>query len=157
MKRIIITIVAALAAVLAMGVGTPASAQSGHFIERTVRCTDMGTWLRCTAKVAGLGGTTFQVLLEAEGTATVQCTNPGGNIAPGQRTTVQPAGDTDEMDTPRNGQSTVTVSTDPVTAPDPAEVCPNGNWTAAITDVTFTSATLKLLEDGEVTDTFRVF
>lgn len=88
--------------------------------------------------------------------ATVQCRNPGGNIAPGHAATVRPAGGTDQIPTPRNGSAIVTVATDPVSAPDADEVCPNGNWTASVTDVTFTSATLRLVEDGQTSDTITV-
>jgi hypothetical protein len=34
----------------------------------------------CTGKVAGLGGTTFEITIVAPGIASVECTNPGGNL-----------------------------------------------------------------------------
>ena len=153
MKRLFI----ALAAVIALlGLSAaPAYAQSGHFIERgggAPVCTDIGTQVTCTAKVAGLGGTTFTVEIAAPGIASVECTNPGDNVAPGQDTAVDVAGTTGPLPTPRNGQATVTVTTD---APDPlppTPTCPNDMWTANIVDVTFTTATLSLFEDGNLSD-----
>jgi hypothetical protein len=78
MKRFAI----ALAAVIALlGLtAVPAYAQSGHFIENGAGapvCTDIGTQVTCTGKVAGLGGTTFEITIEADGVASVECTNPG--------------------------------------------------------------------------------
>jgi hypothetical protein len=157
MKRLFI----ALAAVIALlGLSAaPAYAQSGHFIERgggAPVCTDIGTQVTCTAKVAGLGGTTFEVEIAAAGIASVECTNPGENVAPGQDTAVNVAGSTGPLPTPRNGSATVTITTD---APDPlppTPTCPNDMWTAEIVDVTFTTATLTLREDGVVSDTITV-
>jgi hypothetical protein len=130
-----------------------AQAQSGHFVG-TPTCTDIGTQVRCTAKVAGLGGTTFQLDVTATGTASVECTNPGGNVAPGQSFTTTTTGSSGPMPTPRNGSARVTVQTVAPTAP--AGSCPNDMWTATVTDVVFTTATLTLREDGTVSDTITV-
>jgi len=134
---------------------TPAFAQSGHFITSGAgapTCTDIGLQVRCTAKVAGLGGTTFEVFIEAQGIATVVCINPAGNRAPGQDTAVTVSGSTGPLPTPRNGQATVTV-TSASPAPLPATpTCPNEQWTPIITDVSFTTATLSLFEDGVLSD-----
>jgi hypothetical protein len=54
-------------------VADAALAQSGHFVG-TPTCRDIGTQVQCNGKVAGLGGTTFTILVQAEGTATVECT-----------------------------------------------------------------------------------
>jgi hypothetical protein len=35
-------------------------------------CTDIGTQVRCSGKVAGLGGTTFTITITAQGTASVE-------------------------------------------------------------------------------------
>jgi hypothetical protein len=141
------------AAVLALpGV---ASAQSGHFVQ-TQTCRDIGTQVQCSGKVAGLGGTTFEISVAAQGTATVVCINPGGNRAPGQDTSVTVSGSSGPLPTPRNGQYRYTVTT---VAPGPlpaTPTCPNSQWTPVITDVSFTTATITLSEDGAVSDQVTV-
>jgi hypothetical protein len=153
MKRLII----ALAAVIALFglTAAPAYAQSGHFIENGAGapvCTDQGLTVECTGKVAGLGGTTFEITIEADGIASVECTNPGGNVAPGQDTAVTVAGTTGPLPTPRNGAFVFTIETDDPEPLPPTPTCPNDMWTPEIVDVTFTTATLTLFEDGVQTD-----
>ncbi|HEU4865944.1 MAG TPA: hypothetical protein VFT76_06850 [Actinomycetota bacterium] len=130
-----------------------AQAQSGHFVG-TPTCTDIGTQLQCTGKVAGLGGTTFEITATAAGTATVSCTNPAGNVAPGQAFTTAASGGTGDIPTPRNGSFRFTVTSIAPTAP--ARSCPNPQWTATVTDVAFGDATVSLSEDGVVSDTIIV-
>jgi hypothetical protein len=146
-----------LAAVLAIFgfAATPAFAQSGHFVG-TPTCTDIGTQVRCTGKVAGLGGTTFTITVTAQGTATVECHNPAGNVAPGQNTSVTVSGSSGPLPTPRNGNFNFTLtSANP--SPLPATpTCPNNRWTPVITDVAFTTATLTLVEDSTVSDMVTV-
>ncbi|HEX6577777.1 MAG TPA: hypothetical protein VF082_05360 [Jiangellaceae bacterium] len=153
MRRLIL----ALAAVIALFglTAAPAYAQSGHFIERGAGapvCTDEGLTVECTGKVAGLGGTTFEITIEADGIASVECTNPGGNVAPGQDTAVTVAGTTGPLPTPQNGQYVFTIETDSPAPLPPTPTCPNEMWTATIVDVSFTTATLTLFEDGVQTD-----
>jgi len=133
----------------------PALAQSGHFVQ-TQTCRDIGTQVECSGKVAGLGGTTFEITVEAEGIASVECTNPGGNVAPGQDTAVTVAGTTEPLSTPRNGQFRYSITSDDPEPLPPTPTCPNNQWTPNIVDVTFTTATLTLLEDGVVSDTVTV-
>ena len=152
MKRYLVFAVVA-AAVLALP--SVASAQSGHFVQ-TQTCTDEGTTVECSGKVAGLGGTTFEITVEADGIASVECTNPGGNVAPGQDTAVTVAGTTDPLPTPRNGQFRYTLATDDPEPLPPTPTCPNAQWTPDIVDVTFTTATITLLEDGVVSDVVTV-
>lgn len=140
--------------VLALGMA-PALAQSGHFLTgggNAPQCTDIGTQVECSGKVAGLGGTTFEITIEADGIASVECRNPGGNVAPGQDTAVTVEGSTDPLPTPRNGQFRFTVTTDDPEPLPPTPTCPNAQWTAEIVDVTFTTATLTLFEDGVQSD-----
>ena len=143
MKRYLALGVVAAAMLAFPGV---ASAQSGHFVG-TQTCTDIGTQVQCSGKVAGLGGTTFTITVEAQGTASVTCTNPAGNVAPGQSFTTTVTGTSGPFRTPRNGQARYTVTSDAPTAP--AGSCPNPRWTATVTDVQFTTATLTLSEDGQ--------
>jgi hypothetical protein len=105
--------------------------------------------------VAGLGGTTFTITVEAEGIASVECTNPGGNVAPGQSFETGVAGASGPLPTPRNGQFRFTVTSDAPSAPPGS--CPNPMWTAEVTDVVFTSdATITLFEDSNVSDVITV-
>jgi hypothetical protein len=143
-------IVAALAAV-------PALAQSGHFLDRTVKCTDIGTQVECTGKVAGLGGTTFEITVDAaDAIASVECTNPGGNVAPGQDTEVDVEGTSGPLPTPRNGNFNFGLTTDDPEPLPSTPTCPNRQWTPNIVDLTFTDATVTLTEDGVVSDTITV-
>jgi hypothetical protein len=149
---------AALAAAVALIVfADVAFAQSGHFSDRTWTCTDIGTQVECSGKVAGLGGTTFELTIEASGIGSVECTNPGGNVAPGQDTAIAAAGSSGPQPTPRNGNFTFEgVQTVAPVVPN-TPTCRNASWTANVVDVDFTSdATLTLREDGVVSDTLVV-
>jgi hypothetical protein len=150
MKRYLLLSAVAIA-VLAFP--SAASAQSGHFVG-TPTCTDEGTFLECTGKVAGLGGTTFRIDVSASGTADVTCTNPAGNVAPGQSFSFAGAGSTGDQLTPRNGSFRFSVETVAPTAPPGS--CPNPKWTATVTDVTFGDATITLFEDSTASDTITV-
>jgi hypothetical protein len=158
MRRIAIALTALVAFVgLALG-AAPAYAQSGHFIEGGAgapQCFDIGTQVQCTGKVAGLGGTTFEITVTASGIASVECENLGGNIAPGQDTAVDVAGTSGPLPTPRNGQYVFTITTVAPTVPN-FPTCPNPQWIAYVVDVTFTTATLSLFEDGVLTDQVTV-
>ncbi|MBN1240294.1 MAG: hypothetical protein JXB36_17455 [Gammaproteobacteria bacterium] len=131
-----------------------AAAQSGHFIDRTVECHDDGTTVDCEGKVAGLGGTTFEIRLSAPGVAAVECTNPGENVAPGQAHSITATGSSGPQQTPRNGQYVFDVETIHPAAP--AGSCPNDQWTAEIVDVTFSFATLTLFENDIQVDSITV-
>ena len=141
MRKIAIWGVLALMALALAAV--PAIAANPHFIG-TPTGTDIGTQLRVSGKVAGLGSDPVNVVVNATGTATVQCENPAGNIAPGQDTTVNASGQSGPI-TPRNGQITFTTLTLTPTVPD-VPTCPNAKWDAQVTDVTFTSATVSVFD-----------
>lgn len=154
MKRFLIATVVAVGLILGLTVA-PAQAQAGHFIERGAGapvCTDIGTQVTCTGKVAGLGGTTFTITVEAPGIASVVCINPGGQRAPGQDTAVTVSGTTGPLPTPRNGQFVFSITTDDPEPLPPTPTCPNEMWTPEIVDVAFTTATLSLFEDGNLSD-----
>jgi hypothetical protein len=154
MKRYLPLLLIALVAAVVLAFPGSAAAQSGHFVQ-TQTCTDIGTQLRCTGKVAGLGGTTFEITVTASGTAIVSCANPAGNVAPGQAFDFAAAGSSGPQPTPRNGQFRYTVTTVAPTAP--AGSCPNPMWTATVTDVVFgATATITLSEDGVVSDMVTV-
>lgn len=145
-----------LAAVAAFGLtASPAFADSGHFITggaNAPTCTDIGLQVTCTGKVAGLGGTSFEITVEAPGLASVECENPGGNVAPGQDTEIDVAGTSGPLATPRNGQYVFSVTSDSPEPLEPTPTCPNDAWIPHIVDVSFTTARLTLFETigGEV-------
>jgi hypothetical protein len=150
--------------VLAAGLAWSASAdvafaQNGHFLtsgNNAPECTDEGLTVLCTGKVAGLGGTTFEIRISADATALVECTNPGGNVAPGQDTDIQVEGTTGPTPTPRTGQFRFSIETDPPPDPDPTPTCPNEMWDPDIVDVVFDTVTLTLFEDNILSDTVVV-
>jgi hypothetical protein len=157
MKRYLVIALTALT--MALGFPSAAVAQSGHFVTGGANapiCTDIGLQVTCTGKVAGLGGTTFEITLVAPGIATVKCHNPAGHVAPGQDTAVTVAGTTGPLPTPRNGQFLFSITTDSPAPLPPTPTCPNVMWTPEIVDVAFTTATLTLLEDGFVSDQVSV-
>jgi hypothetical protein len=156
MKRYLLLSAVIVAALAFPGV---ASAQSGHFLTgggNAPSCTDEGTTVACDGKVAGLGGTTFEITIEAAGIASVECTNPGGNVAPGQDTAVTVAGTTEPQPTPRNGQFRFNIESDDPEPLPATPTCPNNQWTPNIVDVAFTEATLSLFEDGVLSDQVTV-
>jgi hypothetical protein len=151
MKRYL-AVVVVFAAALAFR--SLASAQADQFGGEP-SCTDIGTQVRCSGKVAGLGGTTFTITVSAEGTGRVTCTNPAGNVAPGQSFATAVTETSGPFATPRNGQAGFIVTSDAPVAPPGS--CPNPMWTATVTDVTFTSdATVTLFEDSTVSDVITV-
>src|SRR5215218_5346887 len=72
--------------------------------------TDNGTTLSVTGNVSGLGNEDLDVSLSAVGVADVTCTNPAGNVAPGQRTTFTTSGSQTGIE-PKNGRATFDVTT----------------------------------------------
>jgi hypothetical protein len=94
----------------------------------------------------------------ATGIASVECTNPGGNVAPGQDTEVDVSGSFGPFTADKNGNfrfPTLTTAAPP--NPSGADACPNAAWTAAITDVEFTTpATISIIQGGVVVATTEV-
>jgi hypothetical protein len=156
MKRPGVTGLVAVATIISL-VGA-ALAQSGHFLQggrQAPLCVDLGTVVACSGKVAGLGGTTFEITVQAPATAIIECENPGGNVAPGQDTQITAAGTSGPLPTPRNGHFRFAIMTVPLVVPN-TPTCPNPGWTAHVVDVVFGDATLRLLEDGVLVDEITV-
>lgn len=145
--------IAASSVALAASFPLAASAQNGHFVGGQ-DCDGDGLAVTCEGKVAGLGSETFNIVVTADASATVECTNPGGKVAPGQTFDYTAEGATGEMTTPRNGSYNYAVSTDAPQAP--ADACPNGAWTAEVTDVEYGPATVSLYEGGTLVDSVTV-
>src|SRR5215212_4298618 len=97
-------IFAAMAAFLVAVMAVPAFAQSGHFVGTPPCTANEDFTLTCTGKVAGLGGTTFQIDAASTATVETECTNKGGNVAPGQTKTATATASTGPQPTPTNGQ-----------------------------------------------------
>jgi hypothetical protein len=149
----IIAVLSLMALALA---AVPALAQTSgvHFL-RGPFFTDEGTTLRATGTLAGLGGEDVTVTLTATGTGSVTCTNPAGKVAPGQSFTTSVTGTQSDIEV-KNGRANFDVETLAPTAP--AGSCPNPKWTATVTDVAFTSATITATQDGIVVlaETFQL-
>jgi hypothetical protein len=144
MRKLLVVLIAALGMWL-----VPSAAQAAITFHAGPTFTDLGTTLNVTGDVSGLGNENLTVRLDATGVGSVTCANPAGNIAPGQDTSVNASGTQSDIEV-KNGRAVFDVTTAEPPAPDPAVVCPNRKWTATITDVEFSSATLTLLQGGMI-------
>jgi hypothetical protein len=143
MRRLLISVLAVLA-VLGLSVSA-AYAVSPHFIGTPTCTKSLTTGLTCSGKAAGLGESPSAAFLTASSvTATYDCVNKGGNIAPGQPVVTQDVTGPTQTITPHNGQITFSPTIPPPTPPSPAVECPNGNWTVQLTSLTYTDVVLHI-------------
>jgi hypothetical protein len=137
----------------------PALAQSGHFVAGG-RNAPTGTLqndgdLGISGKVAGLGGTTFEITASTEeATVIYACQNRGGNFPedPKKETIIGPLeSSTGELPTPANGQFRFRASDLTLEAPESTLDCPGGQ-TDVLAFVSYEDVTLILFEDGVEVD-----
>ena len=121
-----------------------------HFIGSPT-FTDNGLTLSATGKLAGIGNQDLTVRIIADGVASTMCTNPGGQQAPGINKKVRTVGTQfiPVMSFDKNGNVTFNVTTAlPTQLTAKQAGCPNNNWTATITDVDFSQATIEVYQGG---------
>jgi hypothetical protein len=116
--------------------------------------TFSGSSATATFNVSGLGNDPATAQLFVNGTALYTCTNRGGNAAPGQNpqpaTGASPVVDLSNSD--KNGRDSVSVTatlTAPLHIPAKTAGCPGNNWTATLSSLTVTSATLVISQNGQ--------
>jgi hypothetical protein len=152
---------AVLGLVFALGLVSSASAVSVHF-KHAPKFVDLGQQLQATIGLAGLGNGDVTITLSASGSATTTCFSPGGgNPAPGQNkvavsTSVSETVPGSEI---KNGNLQIVLTTPVPPTPTPAEAgCPNDNWTVQLNDVSFSTATVTVVQGGitVLTQTFTL-
>jgi hypothetical protein len=110
---------------------------SSHLTSGSPSCTvNADLSISCTSYVlGGVGHTNATVSLTASYSATINCTNHGGNLVESHTTTFSASSSATVAST-RNGQLSVPArSASPFSAP---QVCPNPNWTPSIAPGTLT-------------------
>ena len=151
----IIAVLSLMALALA---AVPALAQSGHIVTggaNAVKVTAPNantSDLIIIGKVAGLGGTTFEIFATADATADYACQNRGGEFPndPKKQSVSARVGDTTgELPTPRSGTVRFTLDAE---APASTLSCPGGQ-VSVLTSITYSNVTLVLEENNVVVDT----
>ena|SRR5919201_1704814 len=140
-RLIVVTAVLAVTGLMA----APAFAQSPHFVGTPTCTKSLTSGLTCSGKAAGLAnGPTAAFLTAASVTATYECVNKGGNVAPGQPVVTQAVTGPTQNITPRNGQITFSPNIPVPTPPSAATECPNGNWTVRLTSLSYNDVVLHI-------------
>lgn len=145
---------AILVATIIMGAPLAANAAkpgtSGvHFQGPAPNLTCNGT--TCTATsftLAGLGQGTGTAQVVVTATFNTQCTNPGGNVAPGQDATATASSPAFSF-TAQNGKATIPSLSATVTPPSSGQIdCPNSSWTGSVVGQPTISGTLTVSFNG---------
>jgi len=129
----------------------PANAPGSSFLKSgTVECVVAANLdVNCSSYVlGGVGNTNANVSLSATYSATINCTNKGGNLVESHTTTFSDSS-TATVASTRNGQLRVPAQS--ASAFGAPQVCPNPNWTPSIAPGTLT------LESFTYTLTFAGF
>jgi hypothetical protein len=153
MRRFIIAILSLL--VVASITVSATLASSVHFKDKaSPTFTDLGLVLNAAGSLAGLGYGDVLVALDAVAMPTASCTNPAGQTQPpGQNPAAVNVSGSQAIPAGafKNGNTPFTVTTNAPQTPIPgAPGCPNTQWTEAITDMTFTSATITVYQGGQM-------
>ena len=138
---------------VALGAASIAYASSVHFKGGTPTFSDEGTTLKTCFCLSGLGNADVTITVKTKGSATTICTNQGGNAAPGQnKVPVSPsASQTFPATEIKNGNLCACLTTAAPPNPTAKQAgCPSTTWSASITDVTFTSAEIIVVQGGKV-------
>ena len=123
------------------------AAANVHFV-RGFTTTDVGVSLVLSGKLAGLGQGDVTIIVEAAGVASIECTNPGGNVAPGQNTSISASGSV-TLPAAKNGTLTFSVATLAPSVPN-TPTCPNNAWEADVIDVAFSGGTITVIQGGAI-------
>src|SRR6478735_9055297 len=122
-----------------------AFANSAHFIGTPTCTKSLSTGLTCSGKAAGLGNGPTEAFLTADSvSATYECVNKGGNVAPGQPVVESTVTGPTQTITPHNGQIRFSPTIPPPPTPSAASQCPNGNWSVHLTSLTYTNVVLHI-------------
>jgi hypothetical protein len=132
----------------------PAAAPTGtHFQTGSATCTVTSTSVTCSSyELAGVGNTNATATLSVTYSATINCTNKGGQLVEVHSQNVTTSTSTGSL-SPKNGRLTVPSLSS--TAPTNEQIlmqasCPNPNWTASVQagSVTVSSFTYTLTFAG---------
>jgi len=142
-----------IAAIVALVAAPIIYAANVHFKGGNPTFSDQGTTLKSCLCLTGLGNADVTITVKTTGSATTICTNPGGTAAPGQNKVPDKpsASQTFPATEIKNGNLCACLTTEPPPNPTAKQAgCPNNNWSASITDVTFATAEIIVVQSGKV-------
>ena len=144
-------LIVGLICVVALGTFA-AVAAAQHFTKQGEPvCTDIGTQLRCTAELAGLGNEDLSMTINANTAVSSACVSPGGNEAPGQNKVLGTTTTTSTIpgSAIKNGRARITATTTSPSTPTAQQAgCPNNNWTVRVVDVSFSNIRVTITQAG---------
>lgn len=158
MRRILMLFVALSITLLVTA--PPATAASPHFKKGgtpvcTVTLSGSSSSTTCTGSLAGLGNGDVDLNTTVSGFAVYQCSNQGGNVAPGQnKVLVGPVTAPTHIPGNEIKNGNLSFTTNPAVLSAPGTVtgaqagCPNPNWTGVNPTLTVTSITLTISQGG---------